>query len=141
MRAFQLAIAIVLTSGVPAVAADVEASFLGASVYTTPADCPLYKRLAAGGPRNLSTVPETLTAKGYKSWEGGCRFTNVVERYKDRIWTVSMVCGEGAIESQQRTEVWRRQPDGSLTVTRDKTASSLMACATEKAPAPAAKKK
>ena len=118
--------------------ADVDAGFLGATVYTTAADCPLQKKLVAGGPRNLNTVPETLSAKGYRSWEGGCTFTNIVERYKGRLWTVSMRCSEGATENLPRTEVWRKAADGSLTVTADKKPTVLIACAIEK---PTAKKK
>jgi hypothetical protein len=116
----------------PAGAADIQATFLGQTVYTTAASCPAYKKLVAGGPRSLNTVPETLSASGYASWEGGCRFTNIDERYKGRIWTVSMRCDEGAIENVARSEVWRRQADGSLTVTLDKTSTTLIACAVEK---------
>jgi hypothetical protein len=115
-------------------------SVLGRSVYTTAKDCPLYKKLAAGGPRNLNTVPETLTAQGYRSWEGGCTFTNIVERYKGRLWTVSMRCSDGAIENRPRTEVWRKAADGAITVSADKTVTTLIACAIDKPVAPAKKK-
>ncbi len=142
MRALGLVTALVMAS-VAALApisalADVDAGFLGTTVYTTAADCPLYRAIAAGGPRNLNTVPETLSAKGYRSWEGGCRFTNIVERYKGRLWTVSMRCSEGATENLPRTEVWRKAADGSLTVTADKKPTVLIACTIEK---PTAKKK
>jgi hypothetical protein len=121
-----------------ATAADPEAIFLGESVYTTAADCPKVRKLAAGGPRSLETVPTTLTAKGYTSFDGSCRFVNIDERYKGRIWTVSLTCGEGRADSVLRTEVWRRQTDGSLTVTVNKTSTTFIACGADP---PAAKKK
>jgi hypothetical protein len=126
-RAFGGMVLIVLGSAASALA-DVQATFLGTTVYTTTADCPLLKKLATGTPRSLTTVPETLTAKGYQSWEGGCSFTNIVERYNGRLWTVSMRCSEGAIENQPRTEVWRKLANGSLTVTAGKTPTTLIAC-------------
>jgi hypothetical protein len=116
-----------------AVAADIEAAFLGQSVYTTAADCPTYKTLAAGGLRSPAAAPTTLTAKGYTSFQGACTFSNVDERYKDRIWTVTLVCSiDGAGDSVRRSEVWRRQPDGSLSITVGKTSTTFVMCATER---------
>ena len=54
--------------------AGASAYFLGTSVYATEEGCVKLKALAAGGPKNVGTVPETLTSQGFKSWEGGCAF-------------------------------------------------------------------
>ena len=54
--------------------AGASAYFLGTSVYATDEGCVKLKALAAGEPKNVGTVPETLTSQGFKSWEGGCAF-------------------------------------------------------------------
>jgi hypothetical protein len=103
-----------LTALISASAMAAEATFLGGATYTTAKDCRKLKALAAGGPRNIQTAPETLTAKGYLSWEGGCTIDKITAGKASNTWTVNLRCHEGAEENQLRTEVWTRQSDGSL---------------------------
>jgi hypothetical protein len=117
-------------------AAAPEALFLGRAVYLTAADCPAFRKNAAGGSRPPTTVLTTLTAKGYASGGTVCTFSNIDERYKGRIWTATLVCTtEGNTDSVRRTEVWRRQPDGALAVTVGKTSTTWVACAADRQPA------
>jgi hypothetical protein len=121
---------------VHAAAADAPvATFLGQKTYATAADCPKLKRVAQAGvlAKAAEPLPKTLSAKGYVGPEGTCTFTNVVERYADRVWTVSMVCkSDTASAGDQRTQVWRKQPDGSLTITELRDAATWVACAPDK---------
>lgn len=114
--------------------ADVQATFLGKTTYTTPSDCTKLKALAAGGPRNIATVPEVLTAKGYLSWEGGCTIKSYTERRSGRLWSVSLRCSEGAVENELRTEVWRKTDDGTLRVTHGRETVDMIACTTKAVP-------
>jgi hypothetical protein len=132
-----LAFLLAFASSAAATAAP-EAAFLGDAVYTTAADCPKHRKVLSGGPRGPATDPTVLTAKGYASWQSSCAFVNIDERYKGRIWTVSLSCRADGVESL-RTEVWRRQPDGELTITVNKTSTIYAACIA--APAAAVKKK
>ena len=101
---------------IPAKAADVEAPFLGAAVYSTSQGCKKLQALAAGGPRNISTVPETLDRKGYHSWEGGCEIERIQQQVKGKRWLVALHCHEGP-ETQRQHETWELAPDGALLVT------------------------
>lgn len=99
--------------------ADVEAKFLGKSTYSTARGCQMLKALAAGAPRNLNSVPQTLDARGYRSWEGGCEIERVQEQVTGKRWLVALRCHEGA-ESQRQHETWEKAPDGALLVTLNK---------------------
>ena len=103
-----------LTALISTSAIAAEATFLGSTTYTTAKDCRKLKVLAAGGPRNITTSPETLTAKGYQSWEGGCTIDKITAGKPANTWTVNLRSHEGAEENQLRTEVWTRQSDGSM---------------------------
>jgi hypothetical protein len=131
-----LIVAISCLLATPSGAADEPlAAFLGKRTYAVAADCPKFKRFALAG--NLAKAPEplpkTLSAKGYVGPDGTCTFTNVVERYADRVWTVSMVCKAGTdAGGDQRTQVWRKQADGSLTITELRDAATWVACVPDK---------
>jgi hypothetical protein len=87
------ALAVLAGLTVPAQAAD--ADFLGAATYATADGCSKLKALAAGGDRNISTVPETLTAKGYHGWEHDCAFKSVSQTQSGASWKVVISCEEG----------------------------------------------
>ena len=76
----------------------VTASFLGTATYATDSGCDKLKALAAGAPRNLNTVPETLSASGFDDWEGGCSFSRITEVKKGHLYKARMACGESADE-------------------------------------------
>ena len=111
-----------------ATAADVEAKFLGTATYASAKGCEQLKALASGTPRNLNTVPETLTAKGYLGWEGGCTIERVQEQVKGKRWLVSLRCSEGAEENKRHKETWEKAPDGALLVSFKKKRERLVAC-------------
>ena len=75
--------------------AGASAYFLGTAVYATEEGCVKLKALAAGGPKNVGTVPETLTSGGFKSWEGGCAFGSIQERRRHKLYVSRMTCFEG----------------------------------------------
>ena len=45
--------------------------------YASKEGCQKLAAIEAGTPRNVETVPEVLTADGFKGWEGACEFTKV----------------------------------------------------------------
>jgi hypothetical protein len=102
----------------PSVAsAETQARFLGGNTYVASAkSCAMLKKLATGTPRNLGSVPQTLDAKGYHSWEGGCTIAKITPRLPGISWTVNLVCSEGATENQKVTETWTRNRTNSLIV-------------------------
>lgn len=95
--------------------ADDAAAFLGTSTYATVEGCEKLKALAAGGDRNISTVPETLSSKGYTGWEHGCAFKSITESAPGKSWKVVTSCEEG--ESQwEDTQVMEKVGEGSFKV-------------------------
>jgi len=114
MRRQFLALALTLTA--PAfVQAQETAAFLGAQTYATAEGCEKLKALAAGGDRNISTVPETLSAKGFDGWEHSCTFKSVAEAEAGKSWKVVSSCEEG--ESQwDDTQVFEKASDGTFKV-------------------------
>ncbi len=118
----------VLLAADTSAASAVEATFLGTSTYATPADCKKVAKLAAGAPRNLNSVPETLTAKGYQGWEGGCSIEKFVPKGAGKSWTVSLLCSEGSIENAKSTQTWTKGADGSLTVVAGREKTRFVAC-------------
>lgn len=115
MRALLLAAAALLSSSVPSLA-DVEAKFLGKATYSSGSGCQMLKALAAGATRNISTVPQTLDARGYHSWEGACEIERIQQQVKGKRWLVALHCHEGP-ETQRQHETWELAPDGALLVT------------------------
>lgn len=76
----------------------VRATFLGNEVYTLAGGCEKLKALAAGTPRSLTTVPESLSASGFDGWEGGCAFRRITEVKKGALYKATLACGEAADE-------------------------------------------
>lgn len=111
-----------------AAGADVEAKFLGTATYSSAKGCAKLKALASGTPRNLNTVPETLTAKGYLGWEGGCAIERIQEQVKAKRWLVSLRCSEGAVENRRHRETWEKAPDGAILVSFKKQRERYVAC-------------
>jgi hypothetical protein len=125
-------VATILVSLSAPAAHAVEATFLGTGTYATPGDCSKVAKLATGAPRRLNSVPETLTARGYMSWEGGCTIEKVVPKVAGKSWTVSLSCSEGAIENAKSKETWVRNTDGSWLISGQYRKARLVACAIPK---------
>ncbi len=128
MRTRVAAAALLIAAGLPAVA-GVKAKFLGDGTYATPEGCAKLKAIAAGGPKNISTTPETLTASGFSGWEFGCGFTSVKEVVKGRKWVGKAACSEGP-ETWKSSDTFERLPDGSFNVTGDKKTMKFVRCET-----------
>lgn len=109
------AVLTVLVSMAPA-AAEVRGTFVGPGTYATAEGCEKLKAIAAGAARNVTTVPETLTAEGFLGWEGACSFHSITEVEKGKKWTANLKCFEGADESKE-SDIFERLPDGSIKVT------------------------
>jgi hypothetical protein len=122
---------ILLALAIPSAHA-VEAAFLGTTTYATPAGCAKVARLAAGIPRNLNSVPETLTAKGYMSWEGGCTIEKITPKVAGKSWSIVISCSEGAEESVKSTETWTSGDDGSILINAQGKKTRFVACAASK---------
>lgn len=108
-----IAIALLAALAVPAFAAD--ADFLGAGTYATADGCNKLKALSEGGDRNISTVPETLTAKGYHGWEHDCSFKTVTAVEGGTSWKVVIACEEGE-NAWDETQVISKTGDNTFEV-------------------------
>jgi hypothetical protein len=86
------------------------ASFID-GVYAREGLCDKWKAVEAGGPRNLDTVTETLSAEGFRSWEGNCDFDTVTEKEKGKVYEAKMKCIEGASEWTE-TNTFNLAPSG-----------------------------
>jgi hypothetical protein len=107
-------------------AETVKAPFI-AGVWATPDGCKLRAAIEAGGPKNVETTPEILTADGYQGWEGGCSFKSVKENGAGK-WTVETACTEGA-EEWNDTETWELDSAaGRLKVTVDDQTTEFVPC-------------
>jgi hypothetical protein len=117
MRRFALTLFVLTPAfALPAFAQETSAGFLGSATYATSEGCEKLKALGAGGDRNISTVPETLTAGGYQGWEHGCTFKSVTEVEAGKSWKVVTSCEEG--ESQwEDTQVIDKTGEGTFKVT------------------------
>ena len=122
-------VAAVLVCAANSAAADVQATFLGTATYATRAGCAKLKTLAAGTQRNLNTVPETLDAKGFMSWEGGCTIATINERVLGKAWTVQLKCSDGAEENVASIETWTKASDGSILVKDKGKSTRFFVCA------------
>ena len=111
--------------------AAVKGTFIGPGIYATQDGCEKLKALAAGGDKNVGTVPETLTEDGFSSWEGTCTFKSFTEKEKGRMWSAAMDCAEGATEGPE-SDVFERILDGSIKVTVMNSATTLVRCDTDK---------
>jgi hypothetical protein len=97
-------------------AAGETASFI-TGTYAMEGRCAAWAAIEAGGPRNVETVPETLTADGFSSWEGGCSFVSVKEVEESRRWVATMECGE-EVEEWTEEDTFNLDPaSGRISVT------------------------
>ncbi len=113
--ALMFALAMLGVTATPSSAQET-ATFLGTGLYATAEGCGKLKALAAGGDRNISTVPETMTEKGFDGWEHGCTFKSIAESAPGKSWKVVTACEEG--ESQwEDTQVFEKTAEGTFKVT------------------------
>lgn len=94
-----------------AAAEELRAAFI-AGTYALKDRCAMVAALEAGGPRNVETVPETLTATGFDSWEGACTFEKIVDQEKGRVFLTTMRCHEGP-EEWTETNTFTVESDGA----------------------------
>ncbi|MEQ1718075.1 MAG: hypothetical protein ABL907_19210 [Hyphomicrobium sp.] len=111
--------------------AEMMGDFVGPGTYATAEGCKKLAAIAAGTPRNVATVPETLTIEGFAGWEGGCTFHSITEVVKGKKWTANLKCFEGADESQE-SDVFERMPDGAIKVTIMGSDTTFVRCDGEK---------
>ena len=111
--------------------AEVKGAFVGPGTYATKEGCEKLAKIAAGGEKNVGTVPETLTMDGFASWEGACTFSSITENKKGKVWQVKMQCAEEATEGPE-SDVFERLADGTIKVTVMDTSTVLQRCDTEK---------
>ncbi|MGD9667872.1 MAG: hypothetical protein AB7U75_02335 [Hyphomicrobiaceae bacterium] len=107
---FFLAIALVLMFAPAGALGKEKASFIEGT-YATEEGCKKLAAIEEGGPRNVETAPEVLTADGFKGWEGSCEFTKVLEHEPGRVWLGFMVCMEGATIAPQSVVIVRGEGD------------------------------
>ena len=110
-----IALSIAAIGVTPAMAKE-RAAFLGSGTYATSQDCEKQRKIEAGGPRNVETSPELLTAEGFRGWEGACEFTKVFEHDPGKSWTGLMSCFEGAQFTPQLYLFMKSEADGSFEV-------------------------
>lgn len=97
-----------------ALQAKESASFLQGT-YATEEGCQKLQALAAGTQPSLETVPDTLTANGFKSWEGSCEFTKIYEHEPGKVFLGLMFCVEGQTLTPVNF-VFVKNDDGSFEV-------------------------
>lgn len=97
-RIGHLAIAIVSVLAASPVSAEVKRADFIQGTFAKPGLCDKVAAVAAGGPKNLDTVTETLTPDGFRSWEGNCDFETITEKEKGRSYEAKMSCIEGAAQ-------------------------------------------
>ncbi|MDX2307269.1 MAG: hypothetical protein NW216_03420 [Hyphomicrobium sp.] len=118
VRILLAALALVAAVHPSATRAAETADFISGT-YVIEGRCPALAALQAGGDRNVSTVPETLTRDGFQSWEGGCTFDDVNEISPGRLWRARMDCHEGP-EEWEETDTFSFDPEqGTITVVVD----------------------
>ena len=83
--------------------------------YATKEGCAKLAKLAAGKPRNVETVPETLTKDGFQSWEGSCEFTQVLEHEPGKVYIGIMYCVDAG-SFYPETDLFIRESDGTISV-------------------------
>lgn len=98
---------------------QVQAKFLGVGIYATKDGCEKLAKLNAGQAEpNVSTVPETLSASGFKSWEGSCSFKSIDEITEGKAYKAKLSCIDGG-EEWEEADTITRNDDGSYTVIVD----------------------
>jgi hypothetical protein len=106
----------VLTASAPAASAQQTATFLDGPYTMSAQACAKLKALAAGGPRNINTVPWHVLRTGISHWEGSCGYRRITERKKGVEWRIDAVCQEGPRRSRE-IYTWVRRGDGQFDVT------------------------
>jgi hypothetical protein len=114
-RIHEFALAAAVFTAAPACAEGQRASFID-GVYAMEGRCEKVAALAAGGPKNVETVPETLTSEGFRSWEGGCDFILITEKEKGRVYEAQMSCIEGPEEWTETDTFTIDSATGAITV-------------------------
>jgi len=107
-----------LITSVGAAAEGRRADFI-TGIYALEGRCEKVAALAAGGPKTVQTVPETLTSEGFRSWEGGCDFVSIAEKEKGRVYEAQMTCVEGAEEWTETDTFTLDAAAGAITVSVD----------------------
>lgn len=127
MSAVRLAMVLLLADSAAAAAKDKTASFINGT-YAMEGRCEKWAAIQNGGPKSVETVPETLTAAGFESWEGGCEFLSIKEKVKGRKWTARMECWDAA-EHTFETDTFELDPkSGNIKVTTDGKPSVFVRC-------------
>lgn len=108
-------------------AAEIKGTFLGEGTYATKDGCEKLRKVAAGGDKNVETVPETLDETGFSTWEGSCSFKTITEKDKDRKWIAVMDCAEGDTEESE-TDTFEKMLDGAIKVTVEGKSTSFYRC-------------
>jgi hypothetical protein len=134
MTEFRMISAILLAvtcAASPANSEGVRADFI-VGTFAKPGLCEKVAAIEAGGPKNVSTVTETLTAEGFRTWEGGCDFVTVTEAEKGKVYEASMRCSEGAQEWTE-TDKFILDPSGNaITVWVEGEKHEFVKCVSEK---------
>jgi hypothetical protein len=108
-----------------------KATFI-AGTWATEEGCGKLAKIAAGTPRSVETVPETLTQDGYATWEGGCTFTDIQETAPGRKWSIKTACAEGADEWTGDETLEFDAAGKRLTVTVEDKTTVFVRCEAEK---------
>jgi hypothetical protein len=96
-------------------AAGTAAGFID-GVYAREGQCEKWAAVEAGGPRNIETVTETLSAEGFRSWEGNCDFETITEKEKGKVYEAKMQCIEGPEEWTESNTFILQPSGGAITV-------------------------
>ncbi len=129
--AWALTLPLFLTGALPALGAEVTADFI-TGTYVIEGRCEKLAKIQAGGPKNVETVPETLTRDGFQGWESGCSFKWIKQKKKGQVWVARMACGVEAEEYEEMDTFKLNNKDRSLTVTVDGKTTKFVRCEHEK---------
>lgn len=98
----------------PVAAADgVKATFI-VGTYATAHECKKLRAVEAGGPKNVATAPELLTAEGFHGWENWCSFASIHPAGNGH--SAKMKCGEGP-DGWTDTYLFKRRGPDAIDVT------------------------
>lgn len=114
------------SSALAAVAGE-RASFI-TGTFVIADGCAKLAKIAAGGDRNVETVPETLDADGFHGWEGGCTFKSIVEKEAGRIWEAQLMCTDAAEEWEETDTLTLDDTAGKITVVVDDKQTEFTRC-------------
>jgi hypothetical protein len=115
-----------LVNAAPASAGE-KADFIEGT-YAMEGRCEALAAIKAGAPKNVSTVPETLSADGFDGWEGGCTFGSIKVLEAGKRWSSEMACAEGADEWVETDEFLLDSTSGKITVTVEGKTSVFVRC-------------